>query len=119
METSKYGSDSVVVEASASSSIRNIDDKCEGIFLETTNETIVVESSQEEEAVLPGDISSAAVGEDTRDENQHEKSESEPAENLVSMSEPSAAATTPKAVKKKSKTSTPTSRTNKAFRYII
>ena len=28
METSKYGNDSVVVEASASSSIRNIDDKC-------------------------------------------------------------------------------------------
>jgi hypothetical protein len=117
METSKYGNDSVVVEASASSSIRNIDDKCEGIFLETTNETIVVESSQEEEAVLPGDISSAAVGEDTRDE--HDKNESEPAENLVSMGEPSATATTPKAVKKKSKTSTPTSRTNKAFRYII
>ncbi len=84
----------------------NADGKCKENLLETTNETIAPESLHQEEIACPA----GAGAEETINDNQHDKSENEPSENLVNMSEQPATATTPKALKKKSKTSTPTSR---------
>lgn len=108
---------SAIVTSEATAEMGPIDDKSEGIFLETTNETINLESAQEDDEKDISTIEKENAEEDT-DTVSNEITENLATDENVAIAntetsvkaEP--AQTTPKVQKKKAKTSTPNSKFN-------
>jgi hypothetical protein len=107
--------DNGVLFFSAATSTKNgtIDDKSEGIFLETTNETINLESTQEDD-----DKDNSVVEKETVDEendaisNENTEILTGSVANADTSIKTEPTQTTPKIQKKKAKTSTPNSKFN-------